>query len=149
REWRAIRLEALQSAPGAVLSTYEETIVWADGAWRHRLANDRAVYLIARGQGRPVGMVGGALEDDGGEQTSAVVFGMFVAKTHRGQGVGRLLLRSLIDRLAAQPGIATVRLWVGEAQRPARRLYESLGFRVARRADDPERDELIMDLRVR
>ena len=73
---------------------------------------------------------------------------MFVSRHYRRRGVGRLLLRSLIERFLAQPGIDTTRLWVGEGQHPARRLYEAIGFRVVGVERDSRGDELIMELRV-
>jgi GNAT superfamily N-acetyltransferase len=149
RELRAIRLEALRSAPEAFSSTYEETRLQPDEFWQRRLANDRAVHLIAREHERPIGMVGGYLGDDDGDQSVAVVFGMYVTQQRRGQQIGRLLLRALIGRLAAQPDIAAIRFWVGEAQHPARRLDESLGFRVVGRSEEPQSNELIMEFRVR
>ena len=155
RDLRAIRLEALRSEPVAYSSSYEETLVRPDEHWRQRLANDHSVHLLARAQSRPVGMVGGYLGSDEGDDSVAVVFGMYVAIEHRGEGVGRLLLTSLIDRLSAFPQITTIRLGVTETQEPARRLYESVGFQVVGKTedgivvDDRRYDELIMELRVR
>ena len=66
-----------------------------------------------------------------------------------------MLLTSLIDRLSAFPQITTIRLGVTETQEPARRLYESMDFRIVGKAeegiavDDRQYDELIMELRVR
>jgi ribosomal protein S18 acetylase RimI-like enzyme len=145
----------LRSEPAAYSSTYEETIARPDEHWRQRLANDRNVHLLARAQGRPVGMVGGYLGSDDGDDSVAVVFSMYVNEDHRGRGIGRLLLTSLIDRLSTFPNITTIRLGVTETQEPARRLYESMGFQVVGKTaegivvDDRRYDELIMELRVR
>ena len=155
RELRAIRLEALRSEPAAYSSSYEETLARPDEHWRQRLANDQSVHLLASAQSRPIGMVGGYLGSDEGDDSVAVVFGMYVTRAYRGRGIGRLLLTSLIDRLSAFPQIATIRLGVTETQDPARRLYESAGFRVVGKTEEGiavnERryDELIMELRVR
>ena len=112
RDLRAIRLEALRSEPAAYSSSYEVTIARSDEHWRQRLANDQSVHLLARAQNRPIGMIGGYLGSDEGDDSVAVVFGMYVASEHRGRGVGRLLLTSLIDRLSAFPQITTIRLGV-------------------------------------
>jgi ribosomal protein S18 acetylase RimI-like enzyme len=155
RDLRAIRLEALRSEPAAYSSSYEETIARSDEHWRQRLANDQSVHLLARAQNRPIGMVGGYLGSDEGDDSVAVVFGMYVASEHRGRGVGRLLLTSLIDRLSAFPQITTIRLGVTETQDPARRLYESVGFQVVGKTEEGivvnkrQYDELVMELRVR
>jgi ribosomal protein S18 acetylase RimI-like enzyme len=155
RDLRAIRLEALRSEPAAYSSSYAETIAWPDEEWRRRLANDQSMVLLASTQTRPIGMVGGYLGSDEGDESVAVVFGMYVTSEHRGRGVGRLLLTSLIDRLSAFPHISTIRLGVTETQDPARRLYESVGFQVVGKTeegivvDGRRYEELIMELRVR
>ncbi len=155
RELRAIRLEALQSEPAAFSSSYEETLAWPQEDWRRRLENDHSVTLLARAQNRPIGMVGGYLGSDEGDDSVAVVFGMYVTREHRGKGIGRLLLTSLVDRLSSFPQITTIRLGVTETQDPARTLYESVGFQVVGKeeqsivVDDRHYDELIMELRVR
>jgi ribosomal protein S18 acetylase RimI-like enzyme len=155
RDLRAIRLEALRSEPAAFSSSYGETLAWSDEDWRRRLTNDHRLHLVARVQNCPIGIVGGYLGSDEGDDSVAVVFGMYVAREHRGRGIGRLLLTSLIDRLAAFPQITTIRLGVTETQDPARRLYESVGFQVIGKTEEGivvnERryDELVMELRVR
>ena len=150
-EWqvlRTIRLEALRSEPQAFSSTYAETLLRPDVYWRDRLASDRSVTLIARSDQRPIGLVGGYFGSDEGDESVAVVVSMYVNQAYRGRGIGRWLLRSLIGRLAADRRIATIRLWVRPDQQPARRLYESLGFRVAGQSVDPDGVELIMELDV-
>jgi ribosomal protein S18 acetylase RimI-like enzyme len=155
RDLRAIRLEALRSEPAAYSSSYEETLARSDEHWQQRLASDHSVHLLARAQSRPIGMVGGYLGSDEGDESVAVVFGMYVAREYRGRGIGRLLLSSLIDHLSAFPQISTIRLWVTETQDSARALYESMGFQMIGKTeegivvDDRQVDELIMELRVR
>jgi GNAT superfamily N-acetyltransferase len=111
--------------------------------------------VLARVQNRPIGMVGGYLGSDEEDECIAVVFGMYVTGAHRGKGIGRLLLTSLIDRLASFRHTTTIRLGVTETQVPARRLYESVGFEVVGKTEDGivvndrRYDELIMELRVR
>jgi RimJ/RimL family protein N-acetyltransferase len=155
QDLRTIRLEALRSEPAAYSSTYEETLAWSDEDWRRRLANPRRMHLLARAQRHPIGIVGGYLGSDEGDESVAQVFGMYVTSEHRGRGIGRLLLTSLLDRLSTFPHISTIRLGVTETQEPARRLYESMGFQVVGKAEEGIvvhgrwYDELIMELRVR
>jgi len=67
-------------------------------------------------------MVRAYLGSDHSDDSVAVVFRMYVAREYRGQGIGRLLLASLIDRLSALPQITTIRFGVNQTQEPARRL---------------------------
>ena len=155
RDLRAMRLEALRLEPAAFSSSHEETLAWPDDVWRRRLESERRLHLLAKCQNHPVGIVGGYLGSDDGDDSVAVVFGMYVTREHRGKGIGRLLLTSLIDRLSAFPQITAIRLGVTETQEPARGLYESMGFQVVAKTEhgivvgDWRYDELIMELRVR
>lgn len=58
------------------------------------------------------------------------VHDMYVEPRCRGRGVGRALLTHAIDR-AREIGVTQVRLDVAKANEPARRLFESCGFRVS------------------
>jgi ribosomal protein S18 acetylase RimI-like enzyme len=51
-----------------------------------------------------------------------------VAPEGRGQGLGRLLLRKLLEHARARPQVTTVWLDVGEDNTRARSLYRSFGF---------------------
>jgi ribosomal protein S18 acetylase RimI-like enzyme len=133
RDWRDLktfRLEALRTEPAAFSSTYEETVLRPDEHWRERLASTQSGTWMVRREDRPIGMVGVHLGSDEGDPSVAVVVSMYVSQDHRRRGIGRALLRTLIDHIAASPEIRTIRLWVTATQVPARRLYESLGFRV-------------------
>jgi ribosomal protein S18 acetylase RimI-like enzyme len=138
RELKAIRLEGLRCEPMAFSSTYADSVARPDDDWRQRLANPASVTFVARIGTRPVGMVGAIFGADG-ERHVAMVFGMYVSATYRGQGVGRALMRTLLDHVATRPQIITLRLWVTPTQQAALRLYASLGFRVV---ENPDRSML-------
>lgn len=53
---------------------------------------------------------------------------MVVASEGRGQGLGRLLLRHLLEQALARPQVSTVWLDVGSDNLRARSLYRSFGF---------------------
>ena len=147
-EWRTLRLEALRAEPAAFSSTYAESLAQPDEYWRQRLRDERRLHFMARVDDRTAGMVGCHLGSDEGDPRLADVVGMYVARPYRRLGIGRLLLHTLIERVATFPDVTTLRLWVGETQHPARRLYEAIGFRVVGLEPDPRGDELIMVLRL-
>lgn len=57
--------------------------------------------------------------------------GLGVVPERRGRGVGRLLMRALLERASAA-GLRTLSLEVLTSNAPARRLYEGAGMRVVR-----------------
>lgn len=60
---------------------------------------------------------------------------MAVTKSHRGQGIGRLLAQAVISRAQAD-GCETLILLTADVLKPAIALYESLGFKHSTRGED-------------
>ncbi len=141
RSSKALRLEALQREPAALNTTYAQAVVWPDDAWQARLANPRCATFMARADGAPIGMAG-ACRGDGDDERVGVVISMYVNAHYRRRGAGQMLLAAAIAYLSGFPEIATIRLWVSPTHHPARRLYESLGFRLTGGA---EGDLLVME----
>ncbi|MCI4362237.1 MAG: GNAT family N-acetyltransferase, partial [Thermoplasmata archaeon] len=77
-------------------------------------------------------LVGGILVSEHDPRT-AVVLDLLVEPSERRKGIGRFLLLWGLRALTAL-GYSSVRLWVTEANRPARALYDSLGFSVSGRS---------------
>jgi ribosomal protein S18 acetylase RimI-like enzyme len=77
-------------------------------------------------------LVGGILVSEHDPRT-AVVLDLLVEPAERRKGIGRFLLLWGLRAMTAL-GYTTVRLWVTEANRPARTLYDSLGFSVSGRS---------------
>jgi ribosomal protein S18 acetylase RimI-like enzyme len=158
QDWRifkVIRLEALRLEPAAFSSAYAETRTRPDESWRQWLETPRCLVLVALAGERPIGIVGAYLGSEDGDASVAFVFGMYVNREYRRQGVGRRLLTSLMDLVLEFPEIAAIRLWVTEERDSARILYESVGFQVVSResqkllGDGLLRDELVMERSVR
>lgn len=68
-------------------------------------------------------------------------FGIGIRSTHRGSGLGRALLVTLLDWARAHPTIEKVCLGCFAENEPALRLYRSLGFREEGRRMAEFRDE--------
>lgn len=57
-----------------------------------------------------------------------LLFRMYVAKTAAGQGIGRALIRAVIERARLLPELEQINLTVVAHNARARQLYESIGF---------------------
>jgi RimJ/RimL family protein N-acetyltransferase len=67
------------------------------------------------------------------ERHKATLFGMAVAPSATGQGIGKALVQRILDLAAGVGGLVQVGLTVSEGNQPAGRLYHSCGFRVSGR----------------
>lgn len=131
-EWRALRnlrLRALEIDPLAFGSTLSKELNLSDRRWRDRAATEAESPTSAQWVAEvPSGRLVGSMTVTGVEDT-VYVFGMWVERSHRGQGVGsRLLDKGLAWASTAFPGRET-RLDVNPRQTAAVLLYESRGFR--------------------
>jgi GNAT superfamily N-acetyltransferase len=123
RELRALRLQALESAPDAFWTRYEDDLERPDEAWREWTS--RPCHVAVEG-GRLVGMVAG-FSDEGHPGTAELV-AMYVTPAARGRGVGAALVEAQLA-WARDERYTRMALMVNIANAPAIALYERLGFR--------------------
>jgi ribosomal protein S18 acetylase RimI-like enzyme len=122
--FRAIRLEALKANPDAFGSTFEFEdkldLAWFAG----RLENS---HVMGAFRGRElVGTAGFAVQQGQKNAHKGRLWGMYVRSSSRSLGVGHLLVRAVLD--VARENVELIQLSVVRENRPARRLYESVGF---------------------
>jgi ribosomal protein S18 acetylase RimI-like enzyme len=108
------------------------------GVWRNFLEKDSARFVLmadddrnAAGGFTAVGFMVAGPERTGDPTHPGEVYAVYVLPSHQGRGLGRGLMRAAAARLAAG-GIASMLLWVLEANTPARGFYEALGGAVVR-----------------
>jgi ribosomal protein S18 acetylase RimI-like enzyme len=77
-----------------------------------------------------VGIAGFHREDGRKSRHKALVWGVYVDPSYRGQGIGREVMTRLIARARSVGGVERLLLGVTTDDAPARRLYLSLGFSV-------------------
>jgi len=125
----ALRLAGLQECPEAFASSYEEesTTPLAEVEARLQPSADRAIIGAFEGSVL-LGVVG--LQREGLVKLShkAFVWGMYVAPSARGRGVGAQVLDAALEYAASSLGVRQVNLGVNTRNAPAVALYKRLGF---------------------
>ncbi len=125
-----LRLHALESVPEAFGESADEHRRMSIEAYAHRLRGGDENFVIGAFAGSElVGMVGFYRELRLKRRHTGGIWGMFVAPSCRGQGVGAALIQEALTRARAIPGLRSVHLSVTANQASARRLYVSAGFR--------------------
>ena len=84
-QWRELRLRALAEAPYAFGARIEDWQDADEARWRQRLSLPGSYNLIARLNGRRVGMASGVPAEEAG---AAELISMWAAPDSRGRGVG-------------------------------------------------------------
>ena len=120
--YRDIRLAALQDAPEAFASSYEQEAGFEESLWRTRLA--RSARLLATQEGAAVGIVSvGQAEPDVAE-----LFGMWVVPSSRGAGVAWRLTQAASEHARGE-GRRALQAWVSTDNGRAVAFFSSYGFR--------------------
>ncbi len=138
---RDIRLAALQDAPDAFSSTYADQVDFGPEQWQQRIARGGTFFVfvpeaVAAG---PAGMAGGYPAAPG----LVELISMFIRPQARGHGAGEALVDAVLGWARAHDA-TSVHLWVTEANKPARALYERCGFTATgERQPLPSRPDLV------
>lgn len=141
----------LRDDPGFFSTRYEDAVRQPDAWWRDWVAgaDGASKALICAEEGESwLGVVGAFLRVD---PTEAQLVSLWAAPEARGRGLAPLLVRAVAE-WAGERGCERVVLFVQEANEPARRLYEKLGFaRTGERDPMPGRRgfKLVVTARVR
>lgn len=129
--WWHLRLEALDREPQAFSSSaldHRQTTVEAAAA-RIASAGPGSFILGAFQESALIAVAGFHREQELKSRHKGRVWGVYVTELSRSCGIGRELMRTLIEHAKVEPGLNQVVLTVTTDQLPARRLYESLGFK--------------------
>ncbi|QDL55110.1 GNAT family N-acetyltransferase [Rhodoferax aquaticus] len=129
---KSVRLQSLREAPRAFLLTLQDAAQYSDLDWQMRAAHQTPPkYFIAHDGATPVGMCGAVLQE-----REVLVVAMWVAPSHRGQGLGKRLIQAVVD-YARSVHADALTLLVAAANTQARQLYQSAGFTEAADAMEP------------
>jgi ribosomal protein S18 acetylase RimI-like enzyme len=143
--FKDVRLCALQDTPSAFGSTYAKESLFSHKDWVKRAAqwtSEISVAYIAMDDGTPCGIVGGFIDKD--DATIAHLVSMWVAPSHRRQGVGQFLVSAIFD-WAQTRGAHTLLLTVTCNNTPAIKFYEHLGFAMTGRTEPYPNDPALVE----
>jgi ribosomal protein S18 acetylase RimI-like enzyme len=147
RDYRSLRLAALEQEPAAFGSSVEDDSRMTEADWRNRMPNT----LFAFDVDRPIGMIAFAGEPRRKTRHIVGIYGVYVDRGYRGQGAGRKLLDGALAAIAERPDVVKIKLTVNAEQTAAVKLYESCGFEAVGRlhkelnVDGRFYDELVME----
>lgn len=128
-----LRLQGLQDHPEAFASSYEEEKDRPLEDLRTRLKtwSTPENFVLGAWDGENlIGMVGFYREKHLKMQHKGVIWGMLVAPEGRGQGIGKKLMESAIERAKQLDGLEQINLTVEANNTAANQLYQSLGFEI-------------------
>nr|WP_283102869.1 GNAT family N-acetyltransferase [Shewanella abyssi] len=140
RKYKALRLASLQDSPDAFGSTYQKEINFDEAQWRVRLDAEpqtkSILPLVAVIDAVAAGLAFGVRHNP--NDRTIHVYQMWVAKSARGYGIGRLLLQKIVD-WAVLMDVELVSLEVTATNIAAVKLYQTMGFK-AEAALEPLRE---------
>lgn len=153
--FQALRLAGLRASPSAFGSSYEEEKDRPLAVIEARLAPAADQGMLgAFAHGQLVGMLGIRRQDALKTRHRMAMWGVYVAPSHRNQGIAQALLARAVAFARQVPGAVQVHLSVNAASGSAIRLYEQAGFKTygtepaALLVDGELHDELLMQLRL-
>jgi ribosomal protein S18 acetylase RimI-like enzyme len=143
--FKTVRLRALQEAPYAFGSTYTQESQFTDSEWQRRVErmNDyMGVGYLAMDGEKVCGIVGSFLDQT--DPTRAHLISMWTAPSYRQQGIGRLLVKEVLD-WARRRNARIVLLMVTSNNETAIHFYERLGFAKTGRTEPYPNDSAVLE----
>jgi ribosomal protein S18 acetylase RimI-like enzyme len=129
QQYRALRLASLRDFQFAHGPDYEEALAKTLAWHAQRLAKPDYHWFGALDGPALVGAICLRTQEGRRLRHSASLNSLMVASSHQRAGVGRLLTAHLIEHARSLGHIRQITLEVNESNVPARRLYDSVGFR--------------------
>lgn len=130
--WQEIRLGALREYPENFGMTAEEEaaipLEFIERRFKQDLAGEDRFILGAFDGDDLIAIVGFDRQQLQQRRHIGVMWGIFVAASHRKKGVARSMLSDLLERARNIPGITHIRVTTNADNEGAKKLYSSLGF---------------------
>ena len=143
--FKDVRLRALQDSPTAFSSTYAEESLLTDTDWVKRAAqwnSEKSIGYLAMDARISCGIASGLLDQV--DATRAHLLSMWVAPTHRRQGVGRTLVEAIVTWARTQ-NLRTLLLLETSNNEGAIKFYQQLGFTLTGRTEPYANDLALLN----
>lgn len=128
--WR-LRLQALENEPFAFGQSAEEHSATTPAHTAARIRHSPGSFHIGVfDEAALVGIAVFARETNRKESHKGHIYSVYVAPSHRGQGLAHALLSALIERARQDPDLEQILLGVATTNHAAHHLYRKLGFEV-------------------
>lgn len=124
-----LRLEALQTNPEAFASSYEEESKNTPKIYQNRLEGDFSYTFGAFEQEELIGVASLVLEQKNKIKHRANIYGVYVTPEKSGLGVAMKIMEASIKEARQLEGVEQIHLTVTASNEPAKKLYQSLGFK--------------------
>jgi ribosomal protein S18 acetylase RimI-like enzyme len=130
--WWQLRRESLEREPLAFGKAVEEHLLTSVEtiARRFREAPAGSFHLGAFEDNRLAGMATFIRDTGMKEKHKGRIYGVYVAEAHRRKGMGRALIKALLEHAKRGPALEQVLLAVATCQVAAKHLYQALGFEI-------------------
>ena len=146
--FKDVRLRALLDTPTAFSSTYAEESKLTDNDWLKRAAqwsSEKSVGYLAMDAYASCGIASGLL--DQADAMRAHLLSMWVAPTHRRQGVGRALVEAVVSWACSQ-NVRTLLLLVTSNNDSAIEFYQRLGFSLTGKTEPYRNDPALSNFEM-
>lgn len=143
--FKAVRLRALLDAPHAFGSTYAKESQLTDSDWIKRVERwngESGAGFLAMDGDTACGIAGSFLDQN--DPTRAQLISMWTAPTHRHRGIGRLLVKGVLN-WAGSRSARILQLMVTSNNETAIRFYERLGFTRTGRTEPYPNDPAVIE----
>lgn len=132
QEYRDIWLEALEETPEAFFADYGQQKEQPDAVWKRRLESilkeEDAVVTFALQNGNPIGFIGGYFDDNPKFRHICTIWGAYVKKDFRKQGIARRMMEEFMKKIEHRKGIKKIKTYSVTNELLAVNVYKSFGF---------------------
>ena len=128
KAYRHLMLEAYALHPEAFVSTIARREQLPLSWWEAKLDDELSALFGAFVDSQLVGMVGVAFEPWEDARHKATLFGLYVTRAFRGQGLGEDLVQAVLSLAEQEPEIKVIELTISAGSDAALTLYQRCGF---------------------